>query len=139
MKSVAFDVETYMKAVDSYVSGEKKVDEIVGETGIAESSFYNKLREYRTKGGRIDPPRMRGKPLKLTGEFKGALAKLKKEHPDYGCDRLTRELAKKGYVVCAKTTSNALNELNLQLPPKRGASAKQRSDGGHLPKKKKTA
>src|ERR1700730_5657348 len=108
MKGVPFDVKLYMKAVESYVSGKKKVDEIVGEMGISEPTFFNKLREYREKG-RIDPPRRRGKPLKRTEEFNQALVELKKEHPDHGCDRLTRELVKRGYAVGARTTSNALN------------------------------
>jgi transposase len=135
MQGVPFDVKTYMKAVESYVSGKKKVDEIVGETGISEPTFFNKLREYREKGGRIDPPQRRGKPLKRTAEFNGALKEMKKEHPNYGSDRLTSELKRKGLAASRTTTSRALNGLNLQLPPKRGASAKRRSSGGHRPKK----
>jgi transposase len=136
MRGIPFDVKLYIEAVESYVSGKKKVDEIVTETGIAESSFFNKLKEYREKGGRIDPPRRRGKSLKRTDEFKSALAELKKEHPAYGCDRLTRELAKNGYAVSDDTTTRALRDLNLQFPPKRGASSMQRSSGDHRPKKR---
>ena len=131
MKGVPFDVETYMKAVESYTSGAKKVDEIVEQTGISKPTFFNKLREYREKGGRIDPPRRKGSELKRTAEFNDALRKLKGEHPSYGCDRLTRELAKNGYAVSGRTAGRALNELNLQLPPKRGASAKRRSSGDY--------
>ncbi len=126
-----------MKAVESYVSGAKNVDEIVEKTGMSERTFYDRLKEYREKGGRIDPPRRRGSELKRTPEFNEALKKLKSEHPDYGCDRLTRELEKRGYGVSAKTTGNALSELNLQLPPKRGASTTRRSSGGHRRKKKR--
>jgi transposase len=126
MRGVPFDVEKYVKAVESYESGAESVDEIVRETGISEPSFFRKLREYREKEGRIDPPRRQGSPLKRTKEFNKALKKLKRGHPDYGCDRLTRELEKMGYSVSVRTTSNALSELNLQLPPKRGASTARR-------------
>jgi len=126
MRGVAFDVGTYLKAVESYVSGTEKVDEIVRKTGISEQAFYNKLREYRKNGGRIDTPRQRGSELKRTPEFNQALKKLKRKHPDYGAERLRRELEKSGHVVSEKTVGNALAELGLQLPPKRGVSTTRR-------------
>lgn len=129
MRGVPFDVETYLKAVEGYESGAKKLEDIVRETGMSEPAFYNKLREYRKKGGRIDSPRSKGKPLKRTEEFNDVLVELKKEHPNYGRDRLTRELAKRGHAVSAPTTGTALRRLDLQLPPKRGASTTRTSSG----------
>lgn len=120
MRGVSFDVKTYLSAVESYISGSRTVEGIVERTGTSEPTFYNKLREYREKGGRIDPPRMRGSELKRTTKFNDALKKLKKQHPDYGRDRLRRELAKEGHAVSGRTVGRALTELDLQLPPKGG-------------------
>src|ERR1700687_1414186 len=97
MKGVPFDVRVYMEAVESYVSGAKKVSEIVRERGISAATFFNKLREYKRNGGRINSPGMGGIALERTEEFNRVLTGLKKEHPNYGRERLTRELARKGY------------------------------------------
>lgn len=134
MRGISFDVGTYLKAVQSYISGAKKVDEIVKEAGMSERTFYNKLKEYGRNGGRIDLPRRRGSELKRTPEFNKALKKLKREHPNYGAERLRRELEKNGHAVSGSTVSNALAELNLQLPQKRGASTKRRSSGARRTK-----
>jgi len=137
MRGISFDVGTYLRAVESYTSGAKKVDEIVKETGMSERTFFNKLKEYGRNGGKIDLPRRRGSELKRTPRFNEALKKLKREHPNYGAERLRRELEKNGHAVSGSTVGNALAELNLQLRPKRGVSGKRRSSGGH-PRTKKS-
>ena len=45
MRGVPFDIETYIHSVESYVSGSKTVDDIVRETGMSESTLFNRLRE----------------------------------------------------------------------------------------------
>ncbi len=134
MRGVPFDVRTYIKAVESYLDGRKGVEEIVKKTGMSEATFYNKLREYRNKG-RIDNPHMQGKTgpkaLQRTTGFNRALKELKREHPNYGRTRLTRELAKSGFMVGDWTTARALKELNLCLPPKKGGPATRSSITRH--------
>jgi transposase len=126
MRGTPFDIETYIRSVESYTVGRKSVDEIVRETGMSEATLFNKLREFRKKG-RIDPPKP--KPgLKRTEQVCNELVELKKAHPNYGKTRLSRELAKvHGQRLSDATTAKVLRELNLQLPPKRGDSTKQKS------------
>lgn len=118
-----------MAGVESYTSGKKTVADILTETGMSRATFFNKLSEFREKG-RIDPP----KPipnLKRTEEFCDKIRELKKAHPNYGRTRLTRELAKQKefeeQCLSDWNTARALQQLNLQLPPKRGDYSKQKS------------
>ena len=126
-----------MRSVESYASGRKTVDDIVRETGMSEATFFNKLHEFREKG-RIDPPKPRP-TLKRTEEFCRRLEELKKVHPNYGRSRLTRELLKTkefaGQSLSEKTTTRALNQLGLQLPPKKGDSARRISRQSYHKKK----
>jgi transposase-like protein len=120
MRGVPFDVKTYFDSVESYLSGEKSVDDITRETGMSEATLFNKLHEFREKG-RIDPPKP--KPtLKRTPEFYAKLAELKKVHPNYGAPRLSKQLTKEFGKISQETTTRALQQSNLQLLPKRGDS-----------------
>lgn len=139
MRGVPFDIETYMRSVESYTSGRKTVDDIVRQTGMSEATFFNKLHEYKEKGS-IDPPKP--KPtLKRTQEFCQRLEYLKKAYPNYGRSRLTRELLKTkefaGQSLSEKTTTRALNQLGLQLPSKKGESTKRISKHNYYHKGKK--
>lgn len=126
MRGVPFDLKTYVEGVESYVSGKKTVDEIVKETGISESTLFNKLREFK-KNGKIDPPKPHP-ATKRTQELYDNVLELKKAHPSYGRTRLTMELSKKfGLHLSDWTTARALRQLNLQLQPKRGDYTKRKS------------
>lgn len=129
MRGIPFDTETYIRSVESYTSGTKSVDEIVKETGISESTLYNRLREFRRKG-HIDFPKV-GPITKLTQQLYDELADIKKAHPNYGRRRLKRELLKTkefaGQPISEQSIWRALRQLNLQLPPKKGDSTKQKS------------
>ena len=126
MRGVPFDLKVYIEGVESYVSGEKTVDEIVKETGISESTLFNKLREFK-KNGKIDPPKPHP-ATKRTQELYDNVLELKKAHPSYGRTRLTMDLSKKfGLHLSDWTTARALRHLNLQLQPKRGDYSKRKS------------
>lgn len=130
MRGVPFDVKTYIEGVESYVSRKKTVDEIVRETGMSESTLFNKLHKVK-ENGRIDPPKPKPR-LKRTEQICNELVKLKKAHPNYGKTRLSRDLSKVyGQHLSDAATAKVLNELNLQLPPKRGDSTKQKSRHGN--------
>jgi transposase len=135
MRGVPFDVKTYFNSVESYLSGVNSVDDITRETGMSRAILFNKLHEFREKG-RIDPPKPRS-TLKRTPEFYARLAELKKAHPNYGATRLRRELVKEFGKLSQETTTRALQQLNLQLPPKRGDSTKQKSKHNYSKKKNK--
>lgn len=129
MRGIPFDIETYVYSVESYTAGRKSIDEIVKETGMSESTLYNRLREFRWKG-HIDPPKV-GPVTKLTQQLCDTVAEIKKIHPNYGRRRLKRELLKTkefaGQAISEQSIWRALRQLNLQLPPKKGDSTKQKS------------
>ena len=124
MNGKPFDLRVYVDAVEKYLAKEKSVDDIVRETGMSEPTFYNKLREYREKG-KIAPPKPKGKKAKRTQKLYAAVKELKREHPNYGCERLARQLRKRGFKLGTTTVIRALADLGLQLPPKRGAATRQ--------------
>lgn len=132
MRGVAFDVKMCTESVESYLTGRKTVGEIAREKGMSEATFFNKLREFRKKG-RIDPAKPSPANKKRTQQLSDKLTELKKDYPNYGRTRLTRELLKEkeliagGQSLSEQTTWRALKELNLQLPPKRGDYSKQKS------------
>lgn len=133
MRGTAFDIETYVRSVESYVSGRKTVDDIVKETGMSETTFFNRLREFREKG-HIDPPKL-GPITKRTQQLYDKLSELKNAHPNYGRTRLTRELLKEkefaAQSISEQTTWRALSQLNLQLPSKKGDSTRRISRQGY--------
>ena len=129
MRGIPFDIETYIRSVESYTAGRKSMDEIVKETGMSESTLYNRLREFRQKGN-IDPTKI-GPVTKLTQKLYDSLTDIKKAHPNYGRRRLKRELLKtkefagQSSSISEQTIWRALRQLNLQLPPKKGDSTRR--------------